>query len=173
MKLKPVTYSNLFHSHIYREVFVNKWHYLFGNLISKIFEIAANSLADLLFLTRFLSNTGVTSARFKLAGYWCFSVILQVSEYGVFSYPYSVEMWENMGQKKLRIWTLLTQWIVISRSSQIRRTSDISFNLLEDIFLKVTFFFIKLKNFPRFSETYQCWNWIAWFKETFFYSQRK
>ena len=27
--------------------------------------------------------------------------------------PYSVRMWENMDQKKLRIWTLFTQWHIL------------------------------------------------------------
>ena len=34
----------------------------------------------------------------------------KMSKYGVFSGPYSVRMWENTDQKKLRIWTLFTQW---------------------------------------------------------------
>ena len=32
------------------------------------------------------------------------------SKYGVFSGPYSVLIQENTDQKKLRIWTLVTQW---------------------------------------------------------------
>ena len=40
----------------------------------------------------------------------------KVSKYGVFLvriFLYSVRMQENMDQKKLRIWTLLTQWKAI------------------------------------------------------------
>ena len=52
-----------------------------------------------------VSEYGVFSCPFFPAfglnteGYW----ILRVS-------PYSVRMWENTDQKKLRIWTLFTQW---------------------------------------------------------------
>ena len=42
------------------------------------------------------SNTGSTT--------W------KVSKYGVFSGPYSVRIWENTEQKKLRIWKLFMQW---------------------------------------------------------------
>ena len=34
----------------------------------------------------------------------------KVSEYGVFSGQYSVQMQENTKQKKLRIWTIFSQW---------------------------------------------------------------
>ena len=34
----------------------------------------------------------------------------KVFQYGIFSGPCSVRMRENTGQKKLRIWTLFTQW---------------------------------------------------------------
>ena len=38
------------------------------------------------------------------------NTVWYVSKYGVFSGPYSVRMRENTDQKKLRIWTLFTQW---------------------------------------------------------------
>ena len=47
----------------------------------------------------------------------CFASLREVSKYGVFPGPYfpvfgtnSVHILENTDQKKLRIWTLFTQW---------------------------------------------------------------
>ena len=44
---------------------------------------------------------------FKMFTVW------KVSKYGVFSGPYSVPMQEIRTKKKLRIWTLFTQWLAL------------------------------------------------------------
>ena len=48
----------------------------------------------------------------KLLWIWTASTLRKVSKYGVFSGSYSVRMPENTDQKRIRIWTLFTQWRV-------------------------------------------------------------
>ena len=74
-----------------------------------------------------LNVANVTSIKMEIGEFRVFSLITawKVSKYGVFSGPYfpvfglesvflySFRTQENTDQKKLRIWTLFTQWIRI------------------------------------------------------------
>ena len=66
-------------------------------------------------------------------------IVWKVPKYGVFSgpyfpafglnsiSPYSVQMRENTDLKKLRIWTLFTQWIAIDNSNVLKWQFELSF----------------------------------------------
>ena len=66
---------------------------------------------------------------------FCWSVFSRIRSIS----PYSVQMWENTDHKKLRIWTLFTQW---------PRSSNWRCSVQEGIF----------KNFTNFTVTQLYWN---------------